>query len=341
MTVPPQSSVAEALRAATDTLEAGHSQSPRLDAELLLAEALGARREDLFAAPERTLSRDEAARFDALVGRRQKQEPVAYILGRRAFRTIELEVTDNVLIPRPETETLVEVCLEKLAERGAVEPFVLDIGTGSGAIALALATEHPTVRVVATDVHPAPLDVARRNVRALGFEDRVTLLVSDVFDDLPPGLRFDLIVSNPPYVTPEALRRLRVEVRGFEPHTALRAEEGGMQFYRRIVPQAPGWLNPGGHVAVEIAEHKAVEVITEFVVAGRYEQIDVRDDLGGLPRVVVARERAEGAAPVPADDVAALEAALGDLPGEIQKGASGDAPAPADAPPAAPGDALA
>ena len=172
--------------------------------------------------------------------RRQKQEPVAYILGRRAFRTIELEVTDNVLIPRPETETLVEVCLEKLAEIDAEEPFVLDIGTGSGAIALALATEHPTVRVVATDVHPAPLDVARRNVRALGLEDRVTLLVSDVFDDLPPGLRFDLIVSNPPYVTPEALRRLRIEVRGFEPHVALRADEGGMQFYRRIVPQAPG-----------------------------------------------------------------------------------------------------
>ena len=201
---------------------------------------------------------------------------------------------------------------------------MLDIGTGSGAIALALATEHPTVRVVATDVHPAPLDVARRNVRELGLEERVTLLVSDVFDDLPPGLRFDLIVSNPPYVTPEALRRLRIEVRGFEPHVALRADEGGMEFYRRIVPQAPGWLVPGGVLAVEIAEHKAVEVITEFVAVDRYEQIDVRDDLGGLPRVVVARERAAGAVPAPADDADALAAALGDLPGDDGAGATGD-----------------
>jgi len=303
--VPP--TVTEALRAATETLGAAHAPSPRLDAELLLGEALGARREDLFAAPERRLTGDEAARFESYVRRRQKQEPVAYILGRRAFRTIELEVTDNVLIPRPETETLVEVCLAKLAEFEVDEPFVLDIGTGSGNIALALAVEHPTVRVVATDVHPAPLDVARRNVRALGLEGRVTLLVSDVFDDLPPGLRFDLIVSNPPYVTPDALRRLRVEVRGFEPHVALRADEGGMEFYRRIVPQAPWWLDPGGWLAVEIAEHKAVEVITEFVAAGRYEQIDVRDDLGGLPRVVVARERAAGVAPTPAADAADLD----------------------------------
>jgi release factor glutamine methyltransferase len=324
--MPAPATVAEALRAATTTLEAAHSLSPRLDAELLLADVLSVRREDLFAAPERPLERDEETRFETLVRRRQKQEPVAYILGRRAFRTVELEVNDNTLIPRPETETLVEVCLEKLADCAAPEPFVLDIGTGSGAIALAIAEEFPTARVVATDVHPAPLDVARRNARRLGLEDRVTLLVSDVFDDLPPGLRFDLIVSNPPYVTSEALRRLRVEVRGHEPHVALRADEGGMEFYRRIVPQAPGWLVSGGVLAVEIAEHKTVEVISEFAAADRYEQIDVRNDLGGLPRVVVARERAQGVAPAPTADAAALEAALGDALGPAGETASGDAP---------------
>ena len=329
--------VAGALRQASATLEAAHSQSPRLDAELLLADALGVRREDLFATPERRLTRDEAARFEAAVRRRQKQEPVAYILGRRAFRTIELEVNDNTLIPRPETETLVEVCLEKLAELAEPEPFVLDIGTGSGNIALALASEHPTVRVVATDVHPAPLDVARRNVRRLGLEDRVLLLVSDVFADLPPGLRFDLIASNPPYVTPEALRRLRVEVRGYEPHVALRAEEGGMEFYRRIVPQAPAWLKPGGVVAVEIAEHKAVDVLSEFVAADRYEQIDVRADLGGLPRVVVARERAAGVSPTPAGAADELDRASDDAqdgsPDDEADVAPGDHAAPArDAP---------
>ena len=279
----------EALRQATKRIEAGRSLSPRLDAELLLADVLGVRREDLFAAPERVLDRAEAERFEAAVRRRERQEPVAYILGRRAFRTIELELNDNTLIPRPETETLVEVCLEALGAMDAPEPLVLDIGTGSGNIACAVATEHPTACVVATDVHPAPLDVARRNVRRLGLSGRVELLVSDVFDDLPPGLRFDLVVSNPPYVTPEALRRLRPEVRGFEPHVALRAGEGGLEFYRRIVPRAPQWLAPGGVLAVEIAEGHVVEVLGEFVAAARYEEIDVRPDLGGAPRVVWAK----------------------------------------------------
>jgi release factor glutamine methyltransferase len=284
-----QTTVREALRRAGERLEAAHSQSPRLDAELLLADALGTRREDLFAAPERVLNAAEADRFEAAVVRREKQEPVAYILGRRAFRTVELELNDNTLIPRPETETLVEVCLTALQTMDAPDPLVLDIGTGSGNIACAIATEHRSVHVVATDVHPAPLDVARRNVRRLGLAERVELLVSDVFDDLPPGLRFDLVVSNPPYVSPEALRRLRIEVRGYEPHVALRADEGGFEFYRRIVPEAPRWLADGGVLAVEIGGTQMVEVLGEFVAACAYEAIDVREDLGGLPRVVWAR----------------------------------------------------
>ncbi len=281
--------VGTALHQASERFEKARSQSPRLDAELLLADALGARREDLFAAPERVLDASEVRRFEAAVVRRERQEPVAYILGRRAFRTIELELNDNTLIPRPETETLVEVCLEALAAMDVPEPLVLDIGTGSGNIACAIATEHPTACVVATDVHPAPLDVAWRNVRRLGLTERVELLVSDVFDDLPPGLRFDLIVSNPPYVPAEALRRLRVEVRGYEPHVALRADEGGLEFYRRIVPQAPRRLAAGGVLAVEIGGTQVVEVLSEFVAADAYEDIDVRQDLGGSPRVVWAR----------------------------------------------------
>jgi release factor glutamine methyltransferase len=229
--------VSQALGAAAECIaREAHSQSARLDAELLLADALGTPREALFAAPERALEAEERERFRLAVKRRCAFEPVAYILGRRAFRTIELEVNDNTLIPRPETETLVEVALQRLAELSRDEPLALDIGTGSGNVALAMAAEHPTVRVLAIDFHPAPLDVAVRNARRLGLDDRVTFMLSDVYDDLPPASTFDLIVSNPPYVTPESLRRLRPEIRGWEPHVALRAERNGMEFYERIVP---------------------------------------------------------------------------------------------------------
>jgi len=290
-------------------LREAHSETARLDAELLLADALGVRREDLFAAPERVLGPDERSRYARALKRRGAFEPVAYILGRRAFRTIELEVDDNTLIPRPETETLVEVALERLAGLDRDEPLALDIGTGSGNVALALAAEHPSVRVLAVDFHPAPLEVAARNVRRLGMDDRVMVMLSDVYDDLPPGLAFDLIVSNPPYVTPEALRRLRPEVRGWEPHVALRAEHGGLQFYQRIVPGAPPRLRPGGALAVEIPEMRLLDVLSLFVETGRFEDVDARDDLGGRPRVVSGRLRAPGA-PGATPPLEAVDAAL-------------------------------
>jgi release factor glutamine methyltransferase len=283
--------VKQAIREASAAFEASNSLSPRLDAELLLAEALGVRRERLYAEPERVLTDEESERFAGFVQRREKREPVAYILGRKAFRTIELQLNENTLIPRPETETLVEVALERLKLVEKEQPRVLDIGTGSGNIALALAAEHPTVRVVGTDIHPAPLEMAHQNAVRLGLQERVEFLVSDVYDDLPGGARFDVIVSNPPYVTEDALRRARPEVRGFEPHVALIGGDHGMEFYERIVPGAPPFLEPQGTLAVEIAEDKVVEVLSLFVSTGRFEDIDVRPDLGGLPRVVLAREK--------------------------------------------------
>lgn len=288
--------VASALAAAAARIaREARSETARLDAELLLGDALGVRREDLFAAPERVLDLEERLRFERLLKRRGAFEPVAYILGRRAFRTIELEVNDNTLIPRPETETLVEVALERLAAVDREEPLALDIGTGSGNIALALAAEHPTVHVLAVDFHPAPLEVAARNARRLGLEGRVMFMLSDVYDDLPPGVVFDLIVSNPPYVTPESLRRLRPEIRGWEPHVALRAERGGMEFYERIVPGAPPHLRPGGALAVEIPEMRLLDVLSLFVEVEAFEDIDARNDLGGRPRVVSGRLKAPGA----------------------------------------------
>ena len=292
-TAKPQT-VKRALASATRRLRERYSESPRLDAEILLGEALGVRREALYAEPERELTADERELFEGFIARRAKREPIAYIVGRKHFRGLELQLNENTLIPRPETETLVEVALEKLAECGKQTPRVLDLGTGSGAIALALASEHPEVRVVATDVHPAPLEMARLNAARLGLAGRVEFEVSDVYDDLPRGGRFDLIVSNPPYVTTDSLRRLSIGVRGFEPHVALLGGRRGLDFYHRIVPGAPEFLEPGGWLAVEIADTKFIEVMSVFVETGRFVEIDLRNDLGGLPRVVLGREKPAG-----------------------------------------------
>lgn len=283
--------VKQALARAARRLSAARIPSARLDAEILLAEALSCTRERLYGEPERVLTRQEWERFLGLVERRKKREPVAYILGHRAFRTIDLQLNENTLIPRPETETLVEVALEQLALVDKAEPHVLDLGTGSGNIALAIAREHPTARVVATEVHPAPLEMARLNAVRLGLHRQVAFLVSDVYDELPPGSRFDLIVSNPPYVTSQALRRLSIDVRGYEPHVALLGGARGMDFYERIIPGAPAFLEPHGVLAVEISETKLIEVMSLFVETRRFQDIDVRNDLGGSPRVVFGREK--------------------------------------------------
>ena len=286
-----QPTVRSAVANATRRLRARHCQSPRLDAEILLAEALRVTREKLYAEPERELTAAEQATYKSMVDRRAHREPVAYIVGRKQFRGIELRLDETTLIPRPETETLVEVALEKLAACGKRRPLLLDLGTGSGAIALAVAAEHPTVEVVASEVHPAPLETARLNAARLGLAGRVKFVVSDLFAGLPAGVRFDVIVSNPPYVSNDALRRVAVEIRGFEPHVALKGGKDGLDFYRRIVPEATTYLEPGGHIAVEIPDTKFVEVMQLFIAAGRYDGIDLRHDLGGLPRVIVAREK--------------------------------------------------
>lgn len=280
-------SVGEALRAGTQQLRAGGSRSPRLDAELLLAAALGVDRSALFRAPERVLTADEEERFAGYLRRREAHEPVAYIRGRRAFRTLDLEVTRDVLIPRPETETLVEVALEALAAGAAPEPLVLDVGTGSGCIALALAAENAFVRVVATDVDPAALEVAGRNAARHGLESRVEFLAGDLFAGLPDGSRFDLIVANPPYVPAEEYAALEPNVREYEPRLALWGGDDGLDVYRRLVPGAATRLRAGGVLAVEVGAGEAAAVGGLFADAG-FGAVAQRADLGGTPRVVWA-----------------------------------------------------
>jgi release factor glutamine methyltransferase len=278
--------------------EVGGSRSPRLDAELLLALALGVARTELLREPDRVLAEDEAAVFEGLVARRLAREPVAYILGRRAFRTIELEVTPDVLIPRPETETLVDVALEALAAVPLAgpdpddEPLALDVGTGSGCIALALATEDPFVRLVATDIEPGALAVARGNAARLGLARRVEFVLSDLFADV--GERpFDLIVSNPPYIPADEYVALEPNVHDYEPRRALHGGPDGLDVYRRLVPGAALLLRPGGTLALEVGAGQADAVAGIMVAAGAYETPKRRDDLSGIVRVVHARRRGE------------------------------------------------
>ena len=254
-------------------------------------------RTELFRAPERVLTGVEERRFDGYLVRRQAREPVAYILGRRAFRAIELEVTPAVLIPRPETETLVDVALEALAAvpgsgdatAGPYEPLALDVGTGSGCIALALVAENPFVRLVATDVSEAAVKVARRNAARLGLGGRVDIRVGDLLDDLPARLRFDVIVSNPPYIPEAEYRALEPNVREYEPRLALHGGDDGLDLVRRLIPAAAARLRPGGVVAVEVGAGQAAAVGALCAAAGAFAPAQERADLAGISRVVWAR----------------------------------------------------
>ncbi len=304
--------VGEAVREAAARLRESGSRSPRLDAELLLATVLGVERTELLRAPERALTAGEARRFDDVVRRREAHEPVAYIRGTRAFRTLELEVTPEVLIPRADTETLVDVALEVLAAvpmradgTAEYEPRVLDVGTGSGCVALSLAAENPFVRVTAVDVSEAAADVARRNAARLGLGGRATVLVSDLLAGLDPAAWFDLVVSNPPYVPAAEYEALETNVRDYEPRLALHGGEDGLDVYRRLLPQAACVLLAGGTLAVEVGAGQADAVAGLFAATGLFEPALVRADLAGIERVVWARRRADDAAQRSADAGAA------------------------------------
>jgi release factor glutamine methyltransferase len=220
----------------------------------------------------------------------------AYILGHRAFRTIDLEVTPDVLIPRADTETLVDVALEALAAVPVAgpdpegEPLALDVGTGSGCVALALAAEDPFVRVVATDVDPGALAVARRNAARLGLARRVEFVLSDLFADVAER-SFDVVVSNPPYIPAAEYEALEPNVRDYEPRLALHGGDDGLDICRRLIPGAALLLRGGGTLALEVGAGQAREVSALVEAAGAYEPPGQRDDLSGIPRVVFARRR--------------------------------------------------
>lgn len=280
--------IGEAVAWAESELTAAGVDSPRLDAELLAAHVLGAGRAYVLAHPELELSPKQSEHFAALVRRRALREPLPYILGTWEFYGRPFAVTPAVLIPRPETEVLVEAVLGRLRERAVAEPpLILDVGTGSGCIAITLALEAPGSQVVACDVSPEALEVARANAERLDADSAVEFRCTD----FPHGLedlasRVDALVSNPPYVAQKDADALPPEVARWEPRVALFAEGDGLSFIRRIVGHAPGLLSAGGLLALEVGWNQA-PAVTDILRDARFQGIEVVRDLAGIERVVL------------------------------------------------------
>lgn len=292
------STVGETFKAAVARLAA--VGQPASDVEELLSRLLGVGRGDLRRMASLPCSPESAARFDAWLARRIAGEPVQYVTGRAAFRDLDLLVDPRVLIPRPETELLVEAVLEHLArgDWSRRPPRVLDLGTGSGCIALAIAQEFPAARVTAVDASEGALAVARANAAALALDARVAFASGHWWDAVPEEERFDVIVSNPPYIAHDEAADLPTDVRDHEPHAALFAEDDGLADLRTIVEGAPRHLYTGGLLALELAEMRATAVASWLEGAHDWHEVELRDDLAGRPRMLLARrERGPAIAP--------------------------------------------
>jgi len=282
--------VREIIFEATQKLEEAGIPSARLDAEVLLAFLLRCDRLAFIKNPDDTLSKKQLADFDRLIARRAGGEPVAYLTGRKAFWSFVLKVNPSVLIPRPDTEVIVEEALSVVRQESWIRPRILDIGTGSGAIALALAREIPGASVTATDISKAVLKTAQKNAAALKLNHSIVFREGDLFE--PVDGRFNMIVSNPPYIGAEEYESLPAGVKNFEPEEALRAGQTGLEFYEKLIYQAHGYLKENGWLLLEIGARQKQEVRAIFEAhKDFYERIDVREDYAGLPRVIKGRRR--------------------------------------------------
>jgi release factor glutamine methyltransferase len=320
------------LRWTTDYFRDRGVSEPRASAEVLLAHTLNLSRLDLYLRFDQPLNPDELARFKSLVLRRRQGEPVAYLTGHREFWSLDLRVTPAVLIPRPETETLVAGALEAMRrepqsqEVAALEnpappllpadapqtgapgspstqtPTVLppsgwglEVGVGSGAVIIALARELPQMNWVGVDLSGAALAVARDNARRHGVAPRVHLFRADLLEALKPAASFALVVANLPYVPAEEWERLPREIKEFEPATALKAGEDGLMVMRPFIRQAHERLRPRGWLLLEVGDHQAPMVTTLLEETGAYDRVDIIEDFHGMARVVRARRRSRSA----------------------------------------------
>ena len=272
----------QSLTSAIDRLEAADVGSPRMNAEVLLMFVLGVNRAYLYAHPERELTAEEETRYENVLAQRATGMPSQYITGHQEFWGLDFVVSPAVLIPRPETEHLVEKALA-LAARFA-HPRIVDVGTGSGAIAVALARHLSQAQIAAVDISAAALDIARENAGRNAVSDRIRFLLGDLLAPVRDE-RFDVVVSNPPYVPVVDRESLSVEVREHEPALALFAGEDGLDAYRRLIPEAFEVVEPGGYLLLEIGFGQSAAVAALLTQAG-FEGTEFIPDLQGIPRVV-------------------------------------------------------
>ncbi len=284
--------VHEILNESAKALEGADIPSARLDAEVLLAFCLGCDRLEFFKNPDMQLDQMQLTAFQKLIDRRLRKEPVAYITGRKDFWTFTLKVNKDVLIPRPETEIIVEEVLS-IAQISETAPIkILDIGTGSGAIAIVLASEKLHASITATDISIAALEVASRNAEDLGLQKKIDFRKGDLLE--PVEGFFDIIVSNPPYIGAQEYEELPEGVRSFEPREALFAGESGLEFYEKIIYQAAGHLEKNGWLLLEIGARQEKDIRRIMEASGFYDNIEMRRDYAGLPRVIRARRKVSG-----------------------------------------------
>ncbi|MEN6621189.1 MAG: peptide chain release factor N(5)-glutamine methyltransferase [Smithella sp.] len=266
--------------------------SPRLDAEVLLAFCLDRERLDFIKNPDEQVSEQMQASFQNLVTRRLAWEPVAYLTGHKEFWSFVLEVNSSVLIPRPDTEVLVEEALKIYNQQSWSRISILDIGTGSGAIALALASEIPHALLTATDISATALATARRNAIKLNLDHRINFQIGNLFE--PIHDLFDMIVSNPPYIAEEDYDKLPAGVKDYEPAEALQAGPGGLFFYQKIIMQALDYLKEDGWLLLEIGAAQGDQVHNILETSGQYCDIGITNDYAGLQRVIKARRKKSG-----------------------------------------------
>ncbi len=283
--------VLEAINLSAEYLEKKGIESPRLNAELLLADILGCRRLSLYLSYDRPLKKEEVDKYREYISRRGGFEPYQYIIGKVEFFGLELTVDENVLIPRPETEILVEKLLNKIKDIDKKEIRVLDIGTGSGNIALALAVNSENIVADALDVSEEAISVARKNAVKLDVSDRINFSILNVLENdyKPENLKYDVIVSNPPYVGSDEYGGLQEEIVKYEPRIALTDEKDGYSFYSRITSIAEDLLHEGGVLCYELGIGQA-EKVEEIMTAGKFRDISIIDDYLGVKRVIMGEK---------------------------------------------------
>jgi release factor glutamine methyltransferase len=288
----PVRQVSAVLRQAARRLILAGIETGSLDSEVLLGHLLGFTREQIVLAADTQLDDIQLRLYERLLARRLEHEPTAYITGRREFWSLVFHVTPDVLIPRPETELLVEIALRWVTDFHSGKPLrIVDLGTGSGAIAVALASELANAEILASDISLAALGVARDNAVRNQVADKIKFVQGDLFDAEAMPERLDLIVSNPPYIRSSDVAVLKPEVSRWEPHGALDGGFDGLDYYRRIAARACDHLAPNGAVIVEIGAGTGEAVARLFQDAGAY-QVQIHNDYAGNDRVVVARNRA-------------------------------------------------